>query len=61
MASVANDEDTDKPRNSIRVMFDLGAPPLDLPAPIEFKGGKEVMLAAIDPGRAVDTSEASRR
>ena len=38
------------PRNPVRVGFDPGAPPLDLPAIIEFEGGEEVTLGAIDPG-----------
>ena len=49
MASAADDEHADMPRNPVRVRFDLRAPPLDLPAFIEFEGGEEVMLAAIDP------------
>ena len=56
MASAADDEHADMPRNSIRVRFDLRAPPLDLPAFIEFKGGEEVMLAAIDPGSGYQRS-----
>ena len=38
------------PRDPGRVGFDLRAPLLDLPAPIELKGREEVMLATIDPG-----------
>ena len=33
----------------MRVRFDLGAPPPNVAATIEFDGGEEVVLAAIDP------------
>jgi len=44
------------PRNPVRVRFDPTAPPLDLPATIEFEGREEVMLAAIDPGSGYQRS-----
>ena len=50
MLSAADDEDTDMPRDPVRVRFDPRTPLLDLPAIIEFEGREEVILAAIDPG-----------
>jgi len=44
------------PRNSIRVRFDPGTPPLNLPAIIEFEHREEMMLAAIDPGSGYQRS-----
>ena len=50
MLSAADDEDTDMPRDPVRIRFDLRAPLLDFRAINEFEGREEVMLAAIDPG-----------
>jgi len=56
IVSGADDEDANMPRNSVRVRFDPGAPPIDLLATVEFEGGEKVMLTAIDPGSGYQRS-----